>query len=79
MVYLGNGGLQSNNNTVMYLGYVTYRRVLDWLTGFIDTLYIKLRTTDSYSAIADLHTSQFIVAYISGFLFITSRILTTDL
>jgi hypothetical protein len=35
--------------------------VLDWTIGFIDTLYIQVGTTRTYSAIADLHTLQFTV------------------
>jgi hypothetical protein len=43
---------------------VTYRRVLDWMIGFIDTLYTPLGTTGNYSAIADLHALQFTVFFI---------------
>jgi hypothetical protein len=58
---------------------VIYRRVLDWMIGFIDTLYIRLRTTRSYGAISDLHTSQFTVTQALCFSVLTSRILATDL
>jgi hypothetical protein len=35
--------------------------VLGSMIGFIDTLYTLFGTTGNYSAIADLHTSQFTV------------------
>jgi hypothetical protein len=49
---------------------VTYRRILDWLIGFIDTLC---------SAIADLHALQFTVTHALVFSIFTSRIQATDL
>jgi hypothetical protein len=40
---------------MLHLGLrVTYRQLLYWI-GFIYTLDKPLRTTDNYSAIADLH------------------------
>jgi hypothetical protein len=42
---------------------VTYKRVLHWMTAFIDTLYTPLGTTGNYTAIADLHTLQFTVTH----------------
>jgi hypothetical protein len=56
-----------------------YRRVLDWMIGFIDTLYTPVGTTINYSAIADLHTLQFTVTHALGYSVFTSRILATDL
>jgi hypothetical protein len=41
---------------------VTNRRVLDWMIGFIDTLYIPLVTTGNWSAIADLYILHFTAA-----------------
>jgi hypothetical protein len=64
--------------TVQFKGLcATYRQVffLDWMIGFIDT---KPGTTGNYSAITDLHTSQFIVTHTLGFSVFTSRILATD-
>jgi hypothetical protein len=58
---------------------VTYRRVLDWMIGFIDNLYTVIGTTGNYSAIADLHTLEFIVTHALGFSVFTSRILATDI
>jgi hypothetical protein len=52
---------------------VTYRRVLDWVIGFIDTVYTPLGTTDSYSAIA---ISTLLHPLMSSVF--TSRILATD-
>jgi hypothetical protein len=57
---------------------VTYRPVLDWMIGFIDTLYIQLWTTGNYSAIAILHTLHFTFTHALVFLVFTSRILATD-
>jgi hypothetical protein len=55
------------------------KRVLDWMNEFIDTLYPPLGTTSNYSAIADLHTSEFTVTHALGLSVFTSRILATDL
>jgi hypothetical protein len=49
--------------------------VLDWMIGFIDTLFTHLRTADNYSGLADLHTLQFTVTYALGFSVFTSLIL----
>jgi hypothetical protein len=48
------------------------------MIGFIDTLYIQLETTGNYSAIAYLHTLQFIVTHALEFLVFISHILATD-
>jgi hypothetical protein len=58
---------------------VIYRRVSDWIIGFIDHLYTPLGTTSNYSAIVILHTLQFTVTHALGFSIFTSRILATDL
>jgi hypothetical protein len=58
---------------------VTYRRDLEWMIGFIDTLYTPIGTTGNYSVIADLHTLKFTVTYELGFSVFTNRILATDL
>jgi hypothetical protein len=42
---------------------VTIRRGMDWMIGFIDTLYTLLGNIGNYLAIADLHTSQFTVTH----------------
>jgi hypothetical protein len=52
---------------------------LDWMIGFIDTLYTVLGTVGSYSAIVNLHTLQFTVTHALRFSVFTSRILATDL
>jgi uncharacterized membrane protein len=57
---------------------LTYRSVLDWMIGFIDTLYTALEITDNYSAIAYLHTLQFTVTHALGFSVFTSPILAKD-
>jgi hypothetical protein len=60
--------------------FVTYRRVLNWMIGFIDTVYIHtIRDYRKYRAIADLHTLQFTVTHTLAFSVFTSRILATDL
>jgi hypothetical protein len=53
--------------------------LLDSIIRFIDTLFTQLGTTANYSAVADLHSLQFIVAHALGFSVFTSRILATDL
>jgi hypothetical protein len=55
------------------------RQVLDWMIGFIDALFTQLETTGSYSAIAGLHTLQFIVTHTSGLSVFNSHILAADL
>jgi hypothetical protein len=57
---------------------VTIDGFLDWMIGFIDTLYTPLNYRQ-YSAIADLHALHFTVTHALGFSVFTSRILTTDL
>jgi hypothetical protein len=41
---------------------VTIRRVMDWMTVFIDTIYAPLAATGDCIAIADLLTLQFTAA-----------------
>jgi hypothetical protein len=67
-----------NGRIVSRVG-VTIDEVLDWMIGFIDTLFTQIETTDNYSALADLHTLQFTVIHALGFSVFTSRILATDL
>jgi hypothetical protein len=56
------------------------RTVLDWMIGFINTLYIHAtRDYRQYSSIANLHIFQFTVAQALSFSVFTSRILATDL
>jgi hypothetical protein len=42
---------------------VTYRRVLDRMIGFIDTLYTAPGTTGNYTANAHLHILEFTVTH----------------
>jgi hypothetical protein len=63
----------------LYHLFMTYRRVLDWMNGFIDTVYTTFGTTGNYSANTDLHTLQFNVAYALRLSVFTSRVLATDL
>jgi hypothetical protein len=56
-----------------------YRRVLDWMIGFIAPYTFTARDYRQYGAIADLHTLRFTVTHTLGFSVFTSRILATDL
>jgi hypothetical protein len=51
---------------------------MDWMIGFIDHLHTPLRTTNNYSAVADLHTLRFTITHTLGFSVFTSLILATD-
>jgi hypothetical protein len=53
--------------------------VLELMIGFIDHLFIPLRTTRKYSSIADLRTLQFTVTHTLAFSAFTTLILETDL
>jgi hypothetical protein len=56
-----------------------YRWVLDWVIGFIDTLFTHTtRDYRQYSPVSILHTLQFTVAQALVFSAFTSRILATD-
>jgi hypothetical protein len=44
---------------------VTYRRVLDWIIEFIETLYTPLGTTGNYVAYRYFHTLQVTVTHTS--------------
>jgi hypothetical protein len=54
-----------------------YRRVLDWMVEFIDTLYIHFGTTGNYSGTA-VSTHFTVHRYALGFSVFTTRILATD-
>jgi hypothetical protein len=57
---------------------VTYRRVLDWMIGFIAPYTFTARDNRQYNAIAVLHASQFTVTHALGLSVFTSRVLATD-
>jgi hypothetical protein len=62
------------------LGWGDYWRGLDWIIGFIDHLYTSHEITRNYSAIANLHNSQFTTAPTKSFkacCVFTSRSLAT--
>jgi hypothetical protein len=57
---------------------MTIRWDMDWIIGFIDTLFTPLETTGNYSTVTKLHTLQFTVTHTLGFSVFTSHILATD-
>jgi hypothetical protein len=68
-----------HTHTYIYIGtFISdYRRVLDWMTGFTDTLHNSgLQAIIAYRY---FHTLQFTVTHALGFSVFTSRILATDL
>jgi hypothetical protein len=72
-----------NSSFVVYLTTPAFsawliRRILDWMTGFIDTLFTQLGTTGNYSVTTDLYALQFKVTHALGFSVFISRILATD-
>jgi hypothetical protein len=56
-----------------------YRRVLEWIIGFIAPYAFTTRDYRQYSAISILHTFQFTVTHALGFSVFTSRLLATGL
>jgi hypothetical protein len=57
---------------------VIIRWGMDWMIGFIDTLYMPLGTAGNHSAVADLHTLQFTVTRTLRFSVFISCIMETD-
>jgi hypothetical protein len=60
-------------NAVMCRGLrVTYRQVLNWMIGFIDTLSMHtIRDYRQYSAIADLHTISLLHTHLGSSLVVS--------
>jgi hypothetical protein len=67
-VKMGSGAIILSR---IWVACVTYRRVLDWMIGFIDNLYTPLGTIINYTAIADLYLKLTVPLS-------TSRFPTTD-